>query len=73
MFYISKTLSEIGDYRSIQSNFTISKANLFKDDIVKKIKTIFKKSIVEMTGKDRSLPIMYWHSELHKIPIGARF
>ena len=28
-FYISKTLSEVGDYRSIQSNFTISKAIFF--------------------------------------------
>ena len=33
------------------------------------MKTLFKKSIVKMTGKDRSLPIMYWLSELHKIPI----
>ena len=68
-FYISKTLSEVGDYRSIQSNFTISKAIFFKYDVVKKMKTLFKKSIVKMTGKDRSLPIMYWLSEFHKIPI----
>ena len=73
-FYISKNFSEAGDYNNIQSNFTNSKANFSRDDIIKDNENYCQKFDLKLTGKDRSLPIiMYWLSELHKTPIGARF
>ena len=77
-FYISKNFSEAGDYNNIQSNFTNSKANFSRDDIIKDNENYCQKFDLKLTDKDRSLPItitlyLYWLFELHKTPIGARF
>ena len=72
-FYISKILSKVGEYNNIQSNSTYSKAHFSKDDIITNNESYFQKFNLKLTAKDRSPPIMYWLSKLHKAPIGARF
>ena len=66
MCYISKILSEIGEYNNIQSNCTCSKANFSKDDIIKNNENYYQKCDLRLTDKDRSLPIMNWLPKRHK-------
>ena len=73
MFYISKILSEVGQYNKIKSNSTYSKTNFYKDDLIKKNENYFQIFDRKLTYKDRSVPIMYWLPKLRKIPIEARF
>ena len=73
MCYISKILSEIGEYNNIQSNCTCSKANFSKDDIIKNNENYYQKCDLRLTDKDRSLPIMNWLPKRHKTPIRATF
>ena len=67
-FYISKILSEVGEYNNMQSNSTYSKTNFSKYDIIKNNENYCQKFDLKLTDKDRSLPIMYWLSNLHKTP-----
>ena len=62
----------MGEYNNIQSNSTYSKANFSKDDI-KNNENYCQKFDLKLTGKDCSLPIMYWLPKLHKTAIVARF
>ena len=58
-FYISKFLSEVGQYINIQFNSTYSKTNFSKYDIVENDKNCCQKFDLKLTDKDRSLPIMH--------------
>ena len=57
----------------MQSNYTYSKTNFTKDNIIKNNENYCQKFDHKLTEKDLSLPVMYWLSKLHKTPIGARF
>ena len=49
----------MGEYNHIQFNSTYSKANFSKDDIIKNNKNYSQKFGLRLTGKNRSLPIMF--------------
>ena len=70
-FYISKILSEVGEYNNIQTSTTYSKTNCSKDDTIENNENYYQKSHLRLTDKDCSLH-MYWLPKLHKASVGAR-
>ena len=58
--FISKILSEVGEYINIQFNSTYSKPNFSKDYIIENNENYCQKSGLKLAEKDCSLPIMYW-------------
>ena len=70
-FYVSRILAELD--QSNPNNNTYKLSSDSPEDLISDNIKLCEKFDLQVTEKQKALPIMYWMPKMHKQPVGARF